>query len=151
MVQGFRFIKTRRAATAFDGEGAFLYGGRWNQRGTRVAYASDSIALAMLEVLVHLGSTLEAFSIVSVEFPERLVEVFDRTNLPPDWRSDPSPISARMIGDEWAQKLRSAVLQVPSAIVPSQHNFVLNPLHADFAKVRIGTPQAFDLDPRLLP
>ena len=151
MVQGFRFIKTRRAVTAFDGEGAFLYGGRWNQRGTRVAYASDSIALAMLEVLVHLGSTPEAFSVVAVEFPERLVEVFDRAKLPPDWRSDPSPLSVRLIGDEWARKQRSAVLQVPSAIVPEQHNFVLNPLHADFAKVKIGPARAFDFDPRLLP
>ena len=150
MIRAFRLIKTRHAATAFDGEGAFRFGGRWNHRGTRVAYASDSVALAVLEVVVHLGPGAEAYSVVPIEFPERIVEPFDPAGLPSNWRDDPAPISTRLIGDQWAREQRSAVLQVFSAIVPSERNFVINPLHADFAYVTIGAPTPFDLDPRIV-
>ncbi|MDQ3223821.1 MAG: RES domain-containing protein, partial [Gemmatimonadota bacterium] len=93
MITAWRLVKPRHAADAFDGEGARLHGGRWNSPGTRVAYASDSIALAALEVLAHLQSTsvLQAYSLASLRFPAESVEVLETTALPSRWRRFPSP------------------------------------------------------------
>ncbi len=152
LITAWRLIKSRHAATAFDGEGARLHGGRWNSPGTRVAYASDSIALAALEVLAHLQSTavLQGYSVATLRFPEECVEVLDTTALPGRWRRFPSPTENRAIGDQWVAEGRSLVLRVPSAIIPAAANFLINPSHADFDKVVIGRPERFAFDPRLL-
>jgi RES domain-containing protein len=151
MLRGWRLVKSRYAAAAFDGEGARRYGGRWNSPGTRVAYASNSVALATLEVLVHLRSSavLQSYSLASVQFPESLLEVVEVHALPRHWRRSPAPPETQALGDEWVRDLRSAVLAVPSVVVPSAQNFLLNPAHPDFAKVRIEPPEPFELDPRI--
>ena len=145
-------IKSRHAASAFDGEGARLHGGRWNSPGTRVAYASDSIALATLEVLAHLQSTavLQAYSVVSLSFPDESVELLQTSSLPARWRRFPSPPENQAIGDQWVAQGRSLILRVPSAIIPSAANFLINPSHSGFGKVLIGRPERFTFDPRLL-
>lgn len=152
MIRAWRLVKTRYAAVAFDGEGARLNGGRWSSPGTPVAYASDSVALATLEVLAHLQSTavLASYSLATLRFPAQLLDVVEASALPVQWRRYPAPPELQAIGDRWAKGLRSAVLQVPSAIIPTAHNFLLNPAHRDFAKVLIDPPEPFDLDPRLL-
>ena len=148
----WRLVKTRYADTAFDGEGARLYGGRWNGVGTRVAYASDSAALAVLEVLVHLqaSAVLPSYSLVPAEVPAALVHALAPERLPVDWRRSPPPPEVRAVGDAWVRAGTSAVLRVPSAIVEAEHNLLLNPAHPDFARIRIGAPRAFAFDPRLL-
>ena len=145
-------VKSRHAAGAFDGEGARLHGGRWNSPGTRVAYASDSIALAALEVLAHLQSTavLQAYSVVSLGFPDKSVEVLEAGLLPPRWRRFPSPPENQAIGDQWVARGDSLILRVPSAIIPAAANYLINPLHPDFRKVVVGRPERFAFDPRLL-
>jgi RES domain-containing protein len=145
-------IKSRHAASAFDGEGARLHGGRWNSPGTRVAYASDSIALAALEVLAHLQSTavLQAYSVVSLSFSDESVELLQTSSLPARWRRFPSPPENQAIGDQWVARGRSLILRVPSAIIPSAANFLINPSHSDFGNVVIGRPERFTFDPRLL-
>ena len=145
-------VKPRHAAAAFDGEGARLYGGRWNSPGTRVAYASDSIALAALEVLAHLQSTavLQGYSLASLRFPEQSVEVLEMAGLPARWRRYPSPPENQAVGDRWAAEGRSLILQVPSAIIPAAANFLINPLHPEFGKIVVGRPERFAFDPRLL-
>ena len=152
MITAWRLLKSRHAASAFDGEGARLHGGRWNSPGTRVAYASDSIALAVLEVLVHLQSTavLQAYSVATLRFPEECVEVLGSGALPARWRRFPSPSANQAIGDRWVAEGRSLVLRVPSAIIPAAANFLINPSHAEFDKVVIGRPERFAFDPRLL-
>ncbi len=152
MITAWRLVKSRHARAAFDGEGARLYGGRWNSPGTRVAYASDSIALAALEVLAHLQSTavLQAYSLATIRFPESVVEMLDSASLPAAWRRFPSPPENQAIGDRWAAESRSLVLRVPSAIVPSAANYLINPAHARFAGVVIEPPEPFTFDPRLL-
>jgi RES domain-containing protein len=152
VIHAWRLVKARHAATAFDGEGAKLHGARWNSPGTLVAYASENVALAVLEVLVHLqaSATLDSYSLASVLFPSRLVEEFDVSALPAHWRRYPAPAETRAIGDAWVRELRSAVLRVPSAIIPSADNFLLNPAHADFAKLTVEPPESFEFDPRLL-
>lgn len=152
MITAWRLIKSRHAAAAFDGEGARLHGGRWNSPGTRVAYASDSIALAALEVLAHLQSTavLQAYSVVSLSFPDESVELLTTSLLPARWRRFPSPPENQAIGDQWVAQGRSLILRVPSAIIPSAANFLINPSHPEFAKVVIGRPERFAFDRRLL-
>ena len=152
MITAWRLVKPRHAAAAFDGEGARLHGGRWNSPGTRVAYASDSIALAALEVLAQLQSTavLQAYSLVSLRFPEESVELLEPAALPARWRRFPSPPENQAIGDRWVAQGRSLILRVPSAIIPAAANFLINPSHPEFRKVVIGRPERFAFDPRLL-
>ncbi len=152
LVTAWKLVKTRHAGTTFDGEGARLHGGRWNSAGTPVAYASDSIALATLEVLAHLqaSAALQSYSVVSVQFPESQIEVLDIASLPKGWRRFPSPPENQAIGDRWITEGRSLVLRVPSAIVPSANNFLINPLHPAFKSAAVGRPERFAFDPRLL-
>src|SRR5215217_1679308 len=152
MATGWRIVKSRRAGTAFDGEGARLYGGRWNSPGTRMVYTSSTISLAVLEVLVHLqeASLLSSYSLISAGFDDALVERLDHYMLPDGWRSYPAPSELQRIGDEWLQSQRSVALEVPSVIVVRESNYLLNPAHPDFSSVVIGEPEPFTFDERLL-
>ena len=152
MLTAWRLSKTRYAASAFDGEGARLYGARWNSPGTRVAYASESVALATLEVLVGLQDTalLSSYSLIRVEFAESLVEMLDRRILPTGWNRHPPAPETQRIGDLWAVEARSAVLRVPSAVVEAEFNYLFNPAHGQFGRVVIHRPKPFRLDPRLV-
>lgn len=151
MPTGWRILKSARAATAFNGEGARLYGGRWNSPGRAVVYTAQSESLAALELLVHLQAShlLMSYSSIPAAFDNKLVEVVDPAALPSNWRGYPAPLTLQQIGDQWVAEARSMVLQVPSAIVPSELNFIFNPSHPDFAQVSIGRPTSFRFDPRL--
>jgi RES domain-containing protein len=152
MATGWRIVKSRYASTAFDGEGARLYGGRWNSPGKPMVYTSSTISLAVLEVLGHLqeASLLSSYSLISADFDDALVERLDHSMLPDDWRSYPAPSELQRKGDEWVQSRRSAVLEVPSAIVERESNYLINPAHPDFSSVVIGEPEPFTFDERLL-
>jgi RES domain-containing protein len=148
----FRLVKERYAADPLDPQGARLYGGRWNSRGRGVVYASDSIALAALEKLVHLHrpEVLEGFVLCSFELDEAQVMRLAPDGLPRDWRTDPVPRSTQRIGDEWLQRGASLALAVPSTLVPQQSNFLVNPEHPGFeALKRSVTVEPFRFDPRL--
>lgn len=152
MIRAFRLCKTRYLATAFTGEGARLAGGRWNSPGVAIVYTSASLSLATLEVLVHLEDPetfARLFSWVAVEIPDGSVESLSISALPPNWSADEIPTATRVLGDAWARSRRGAVLAVPSVVTPGEWNYLLNPAHPDFAKIRIGQPQAFRPDPRL--
>jgi RES domain-containing protein len=152
LATGWRIVKSRYAAAAFDGEGARLYGGRWNSPGTPMVYTSSTISLAVLEVLVHLqeASLLSSYSLIAARFDDAFVESLDRSMLPDGWRSYPAPSELQRIGDEWVQSQRSAVLEVPSVIVERESNYLLNASHPDFSSVAIGEPEPFTFDERLL-
>jgi RES domain-containing protein len=152
MISAWRISKTRYAPTSFDGEGARRYGGRWNSVGTRMSYASESVALATLEVLVGLQDTalLTAYSLVKVQFPETLIEKLDRRTLPLAWNQHPPSEETQMLGDLWVAQGRSVVLQVPSAVVEAEYNYLFNPEHEHFHELIIHKPEPFRLDPRLL-
>lgn len=140
------------AREAFDDEGAFRFGGRWNSRGTRIVYAAGSLALAALEMLVHLDddSLLSAYSFVAAQVPPELIlSVEDFRQLPKNWSASPAPHLIHRIGDDWAREKASAVLEVPTSIVPLEKNYLLNPSHADFSKIILGKPQRFVFDRRL--
>ena len=149
MKVAWRIVKEKRVHTAFDGEGARLYGGRWNSVGTSVVYTSGSKALAALESLVHLNPpVIFNYVAIPVEFEEALVEKSPK--LPLDWTEEPPPPSTRELGDQWAREARSAIMELPSVIIPSESNYLLNPNHPDFKRIKIGTPAPFAFDPRLI-
>ncbi len=152
IVTGWRIYKKRLGRTAFTGEGARRFGGRWNSPGHAVIYLAQSQALAALEMLVHMeaADAMKHYQMCPVTFSEALVEDLDGAILPANWRKDPPPRKLRAIGDEWIESGRSLVLRVPSAIVAAEHNFLLNPIHKDFPKIGIGRPERFKFDRRLL-
>ena len=149
--KAFRIIKKNQLTHAFDGEGARLYGGRWNSKGTSIVYSAGSRALAALEVIVHLSSSLFQldFLIIELEFDSKLVKKIHRDELPTLWRSDQPIIATQHIGNQWLKGGSSPILDVPSSIIPEESNYLLNPRHPDFHSICIGKPQPFCFDLRL--
>ena len=146
----WRITKQKHARSAFSGEGARLYGGRWNSPGTAVIYTAQSQSLAVLEVLVHLDSPelLKKYLLFEVAIEPVYVDECDPSDLPRNWKANPVPAKVQAIGDDWVASGRSAVLRVPSVLVPAESSFLLNPRHPDFGKLRIGKAFPFQFDPR---
>ena len=143
-------VKHEFVATAFDGEGARLFGGRWHGSGRAVVYTSATTSLGLLEQMVHAEKRLLPFYMaVPVIFDADLVENIDSGSLPASWQSSPPPFELQQIGDEWANSMRSCILEVPSVTVPHESNFILNPKHPDFGAIEIGEPIDLDIDHRL--
>jgi len=152
MIPAFRICATRYSPTAFSGEGAKIAGGRWNSAGLPVVYCSSSLSLATLEILVHLEEPeilAHHFSFFEVGIPKELIETLNPAKLPPGWRAETTFPQTSALGDAWIRSMKSAVLSVPSAVTPGEVNFLLNPRHPDFGKIRIGEMQRFEPDPRL--
>ena len=152
MPSGWRLQKAIYAATAFSGEGARRYRGRWNSRGVAVVYLSEHQSMAALELLVGIRplSPADGYVMIGAEWDARLMETRRENQLPADWRISPPGHGTIAIGDRWVREARSAVLAVPSAIIPAETNFVINPAHPDFRRIRIGKPKPFEFDPRVL-
>lgn len=151
MTKAWRIVKSRHQEHAFEGEGSRLYGGRWTNPGIRVTYVSETLSLALLEVLVHLKdiSPIRNYLVYSVEIADSLVEELPLDSLPDIWRSNPAPAEVRLLGDTWVQGGSSVVLRVPSVIIPHEYNYLINPNHEDFPKVKISEPEPAEFDPRL--
>lgn len=115
-------------------------------------YTAESLSLAVLEFCVHLNpQDLPDLLAIGAEVPDRVrVRRLEQAALPLDWRRTPAPTSLADLGTAWLRQGATAVLAVPSAIVPRETNYLLNPAHPDFARVRIGQPEPFSLDPRIL-
>ena len=143
---------SRRLHAAFDGEGAGLNGGRWNHPGIRIVYTSGSLSLAALEYFVNLDTDLAPDDLVSItaEIPDDLaVHRLIVADLPDGWQSFPALVALQDLGTTWASQAATAVLAVPSAVIPQEWNYLLNPAHPDFRRIRVHKPQAFLFDPRL--
>jgi RES domain-containing protein len=150
-MQVWRLCRAQFAPSAFDGEGAKLYGGRWNHKGLPVVYASATLSLAVLEVLVPHRAPIppEDFVAIPAELPDGIKLTNIRAaDLPADWQADPAPVRLQEMGSDWLRDLSSRVLAVPSAIIPLEVNYLINPRHPDFAQLAIGLPLAFPFDPR---
>jgi RES domain-containing protein len=152
MASAWRIVRASREKTAFTGEGPWRYGGRWNSPGVRVVYVSEHQSTAALEVFANRMPFVieENYKAFYLEWPDTLTEVFPAKKLPVNWRIHPPSAETREIGDRWVQERRSAVLALPSVISPADTNFLLNPEHRDFKRIRVASPIDFDFDPRLL-
>jgi RES domain-containing protein len=148
----YRLAEVRHARTAQDalsGEGAFLFGGRWNPRGYRVAYAAEHLSLAVLEILVHTQDRkkLEDYRLITLEIPDTFTSTLDEDTLPSGWQE--ALEVTREHGRAWVEAGRSVALLAPSVIIPGEHNVLINPLHPDFARLEPTEPVPFRFDPRL--
>jgi RES domain-containing protein len=145
-----RIAKARHAGNAFSGEGGRVAGGRWNRPGEAVVYASASLALAAIETFIHLGDDALNIEFVHfrIEFPDS-VAIQRGRRPPPGWRAEPPKEASMRYGSTWLRRARTAVLEVPSAIVPSEMDYLLNPAHPDFQRIRSGRPLPFLFDPRM--
>lgn len=163
----FYRITTCDHVNDLSGEGAYLYGGRWNSKGTRMLYTAESMALAMLEALAHVTMVnqqrgycrvvLEAPGLVGHQpgnlvetelqpAPENWFKQIDADDLPADFRSNPGPDALHEIGDEFIAEGKYLALKVPSVVVPDSFNYLLNPGHSLFANIiRVSSsPVVFD-------
>ena len=134
-----------------SGEGAARSGSRWNSKGVRIAYTSTSRPLAVLEMLVHVtrDSVPDDIVLVPVDVPPGLIEEMEHP--PRHWNDVPESDPARHAGDRWVHEQNSVALLVPSVVMPAEKNLLLNPLHPEFAKVKIHPPETHPIDRRLLP
>ncbi len=151
----FRLVDEDFLEAAFSGEGARLYGGRWNSPGVAVVYTAQSLSLAQLELLVHL----EAEAVLWGHWRYFAVDVAPRTimaceswiDLPPDWAAWPAPAATQAIGDRWIAESVSVALSVPSAVTPGEYNLLLNQAHPEYAAaVLVAAPESLRLDQRLI-
>jgi RES domain-containing protein len=148
----WRIVRAARVSTAFTGEGARVYGGRWNSRGTTIIYVSEHESLAALELLVHLTPLPPHGRYLSfrLEWNDKLTDHFPVKNLPPHWNAEPPDSRTMQIGDEWVRAGKSVALAVPSVLSASEVNFLLNPKHPDFKKIKISRAVEYRFDSRLL-
>jgi RES domain-containing protein len=148
----YRVLRRAYARFPLDGEGAYLYGGRWSSPGTRLAYTSEHQSLAMLEYFVHLdaGDAPPDLVLVTAEIPDDLpAKVIAVDDLPSSWRRSPAPAELARIGDEFVADAKHCVLVVPSALAPHENNWILNPQHRDFRKVVVDGVEPLSYDPRM--
>lgn len=148
----WRISKRRYANTAFSGEGTKLVGGRWTPKGVRAVYTSSSLALAALELLVHLAreDMGTVFVAISADIPDNLqIDAIAPDQLLENWRDTPAPTALSTIGRKWLQASQTAVLSVPSAVIAVERNFLLNREHPDFERIKINQLEEFSFDSRL--
>ena len=149
-ITAFRIVKRKLAGSAFSGAGARLFGGRWNSVGSPMIYTAGSISLALLEWRVHLTQwPPPPMVVIPSEIDPGLV--WRPARLPSRWKDYPPPRATAGFGDAWVKSNRSAVMRVPSVVVPTEWNYLLNPNHPDFSKLVPGKARLLNPDPRLGP
>jgi len=148
----YRVLRKAYVKDPFDGEGAFRFGGRWSSPGVRLSYTSEHQSLAMLEYFVHLdsGDPPPDLVLAVAEMPPSLAsQRVPVSDLPVNWRETPAPPSLAIFGDEFAKRSESVALVVPSALAPSEFNWLLNPTHPDFPRIVIRDVEPLGYDERM--
>lgn len=145
-------IAAEKYADDLSGEGARIYGGRWNRPGSRMFYTSEHESLAILEVLAHspIYALPGNLMLCLFEVPDRVdYEQIDANNLSPNWRDYPAPSALQEIGEQWLAKREQLILKVPSVLSSTENNWLINPRHSDFEKVNLKEKRPFSFDERL--
>jgi len=150
-VKVWRISNKRHADSLFAGIGAELYGGRFNSPGRKVVYTSGSLSLAMLELVVQGNKKDRISGLVgaTATFAPKDVICLEPCDLPKDWNSRPPRAASQKIGDKWLENCTSLVLRVPSVIVPTEYNYLINPLHPRFKTIVFGEVEEIVFDARL--
>jgi RES domain-containing protein len=147
----FRLSKSKYTKD-LSGKGAEMSGGRWNSKGVALVYTSESRALCTTEIAVHtpLGNIPLDYHLVAIEIPNEVkIKVLTVADLPDDWKSLPHSHSTQKIGDEFISVEKQLVLKVPSVVVQGEFNYLINPSHKDFKKIKIKSIEPFNFDERL--
>jgi len=148
----YRVLRRKYARNPFDGEGAYRYGGRWSSPGTRLSYTSEHQSLALLEYFVHLDSDDPPADLVLAvaEIPDDLArQRIEVTQLPEGWRSPIAPPQLSQIGDQFVRTREHCFLLVPSALSPTEYNWLMNPNHPDYNRIVVLEPETVNYDPRM--
>lgn len=153
MIEVFRLGAAQFTEDHWKGEGGLHVDGRWHVPGRRIIYTAQSLSLAQLEVLVHIADRkqLPKLVLAPAMIPGDLtLQTIDPSDLPTDWRRfSPYSEGTQRLGMQWLSTQRSAVLKVPSAISEAEWNYLFNPLHPDFKRLKLGKPKLFVMDPRV--
>ena len=150
IITAWRITKEKYQDTAFTGEGAEDSGGRWNSQGTRIVYVSSSVSLSILEILVNLERNLvfSSYVVIPIRFDDSLLFQLNDDDLPEGWAALPPPVTSQYVGDEWVISKSSLILGIPSAVVPIETNYMINPGHPGIDKITIGKPIPLPFDER---
>jgi len=140
----YRILRKRYSKKPLDGEGAYQFGGRWSSPGTRLACAAEHLSLAIIEYYIHIdpGDSPPDLVVVSADIPDSVSR--RRVAL----SRLPAPLALAAIGDSFAADRKIAVLIVPSVLAPSESNWLINPRHPDFRRIRVHPPEDFRYDAR---
>jgi RES domain-containing protein len=147
----YRILRRAYSKKPLDGEGAYRFGGRWLSPGVRLAYTAEHLSLAIIEYFVHIDADDPPADLVLVraEVPDTISRVsVPAARLPRNWRSTPPPPELMEIGDDFVRNHRSAMLIIPSSLAPTESNWLINPRHPEFKKIRVKRPEPFHYDPR---
>ncbi|MCF6296688.1 MAG: RES family NAD+ phosphorylase [Flavobacteriaceae bacterium] len=150
-MQIFR-LSRKKYASELSGIGASKSGNRWNSKGTEIIYCADSRALAMAEVSVHIALVTlpKDFVMMEINIPEKIsIQTIKENNLPEDWNNFPHSSKTQKIGDDFIYSKKTCLLKVPSAVVKGDYNFLINPHHKDFSKIKITNTSDFPFDRRI--
>ncbi len=143
-------ITGKKHADDLSGNGAAMYGGRWNKKGTPVLYAGENKEIALLETIVHTPPLLiPELDILIIEIPDDSITTIEIANLPKNWNSYPAPVILSEIGERWVKDGKTIALKVPSCIIHSSHNYILNCRHSDYSRVKLIERKNFKFDSRL--
>lgn len=151
MRQGYRILRRAYSRNPLDGEGAYRFGGRWSSAGARLAYTAEHLSLAIIEYFVHIDreDLPKDLVVVTAGIADAVSRIaISAKQLPANWRESPAPPGLAEIGDRFVRDRPAAILIVPSALVPTESNWLINPQHSDFARIRLNPPRSFDYDPR---
>ncbi len=143
-------ITKRKRASDIHGTGAALYPGRWNKKGSPVLYAGETKEIALLEIIVHAPPMfLPDLDILTIEIPDNSITEIKESDLPSNWFRYPAPSILAEIGEQWLTHGHTLALKVPSAIITTSFNYVLNCNHKEYHKVKVLDHKQFRFDPRL--
>jgi RES domain-containing protein len=143
-------ITGKKYSNDLMGTGAVMYGGRWNKKGSPVLYTGESKEIALLETIVHTPPMLApALDILTLEIPDNSVTVVTADTLPENWTDYPAPTVLSEIAEQWIISNTSIALKVPSCIIHTANNYILNCRHPDYHKVELLDCRDFHSDARL--
>ena len=148
----FRIAKTRYIDD-LSGEGARLFGGRWNKVGDAMLYFSQNLSLSLLEIIVHVdyAELPLDYSFIEVEIPDSSIKTIQSIDfIKPKWSTEAAVNQLQLFGSNWLKKNEGLAMKVPSAVLSQEHNILINPSHKDFGKLKVIRTEKMDFDPRLL-
>lgn len=151
MTRVYRILRKRFAKRPLDGEGAYRFGGRWSSPGTRLAYTAEHMSLAMVEYFVHIDpeNAPPDLVVVAADIPDSVSRSsVSPRHLPANWRTTPAASELAAIGDRFVREGRAAILIVPSALAPTESNWLINPAHSHSSRIRIQGHEPFQYDSR---
>ncbi len=147
----YRIVQEQWSTAALNGEGARLYGGRWNSPGVAAVYLAESRALAALEILVHAPREVLRLKwvLIELEVPDSLIDEVPPSKLPANWQLQPSSKQAQTFGTYWLRDYRNLSLLLPSVVIPEEKSLLLNPLDPAMRDLKPAKPRPFSFDLRL--